>query len=135
MKIYVQFVSDPEVVSRLDRMEKMLAAFIQYETRSDERILQMANETQRLIDELKANVQEDTDATHALTTYVTTLLEQIEENKDDPVQLQAILDAHKQNTAKLVAATLQDTPADPEAPQDPVDPPAEPQPSERRGRR
>ena len=123
MKIYVQFVSDPEVVGRLDRMEKMLAAFIEYETRSDTRSHAMSVETQRIIDELKANVAEDTNATSALITYVTELLASIEEAKDDPAQLQEILDAHKQNTAALVAAALKDTPADPETPPaEPVDP-------------
>lgn len=74
--------------------------------------LDMARTTQQVIDDLKVELAANTDATAAVTQAVDTLLGQIQDNIDDPEELQLVLDGFRANTASIIEAAHRGTPAE-----------------------
>lgn len=73
----------------------------------------MAGDTvQQKIDDLKVEVERETSLVESVKTYVSGLLEQIEGSKDDPDQLQAIIDAARANNDAIAAVVPSNTPAE-----------------------
>lgn len=73
----------------------------------------MAGTTQEKIDALKLEVERETTVVGSVTTYVSGLLDQLEAAKDDPEELQAVLDAARANNDALAALVPVNTPAAP----------------------
>jgi len=76
-----------------------------------------------MFDTLAAEVQSEEDATDAMTKVLTTVKADLDAalansnlNAADKAQFQSISDSLAANTPKVVAATLANTPADPNAP-------------------
>ena len=74
---------------------------------------------QEKIDALKAEIEPLASAVDGLVTLIDGIVQDIEDAKDDPAELQEVLDGIRSQKDKLVAATLKHTPAEP---------PVEPQP-------
>lgn len=72
-------------------------------------------EVQAVINDLKSELTRNTDAVAANRTAMQALLQAVEDAKDDPTELQAVLDGWKQNTDSIINAAVKNTPADPAA--------------------
>lgn len=68
-------------------------------------------ETQAKIDELKAGLAANTSATQSVVALMTGFLDGAEAAKDDPEELQALIDGYRANTEALAAAVAAATPA------------------------
>jgi hypothetical protein len=64
---------------------------------------------------LTAALEEDASVNSSAETLITQLLADIESHKNDPVQLQAIVDQYRAQTATLAAAVAAGTPAAPDS--------------------
>jgi chromosome segregation ATPase len=91
---------------------------------SDRRPLEKeAAMAQPQIDALKAELERNTSAVGSITALVTSLLAQVEDAKDDPQQIQEVVDKFRANNDALIAAALSGTPQEP-GPQEPPPAPA-----------
>lgn len=75
----------------------------------------MASETQTKINELKAEVAPMTDAVQALSAAWDAFLAGMEEAKDDPAEIQEVIDTYRAQKDQIIAMTLKGTPAAPPA--------------------
>jgi hypothetical protein len=71
----------------------------------------MSSKLQGEIDRLKTGLAANTSATAAMTDLFSSFLNDVRENADDAEEIRAIADAYEANTATLVAAAAQGTPA------------------------
>ncbi len=71
----------------------------------------MTSKLQGEIDRLKTGLAANTSATAAMTELFSSFLNDVRENADDAEEIRAIADAYEANTATLVAAAAQGTPA------------------------
>jgi hypothetical protein len=63
---------------------------------------------------LTAALEEDASVNSSAATLITNLLAEVESHKNDPVQLQAIVDQYRAQTQTLADAVAAGTPAEPE---------------------
>lgn len=70
-------------------------------------------DTNQAISELQAEVEANRDATSAVSTVITTLVDQLEANADDPEQIRALAAEVRASTETLTESALKGTPADP----------------------
>lgn len=80
--------------------------------------------TNQALTDIEAALQADTDATNAVATLINTLLGEVEANKLDPVQLQAVIDHARANAARSAKLVTDNTPAATPGPVPPVVDPA-----------
>lgn len=71
----------------------------------------MADQVQEKLDELKAEVERGSTVRQSVTTYVEGILAQIEGAKDDPDQIQAVIDTVRSNNDSLAALVPANTAA------------------------
>lgn len=69
--------------------------------------------TQEKIDELKAALEANTSVTDSVVQAFNRFMDEAEEAKDDPEELQALIDGYRANTERLAAAVAASTPAEP----------------------
>ena len=83
------------------------------------------------IDAMKAEVTRQSTVVASVKTLIDGFIAAAEEAKDDPVEMQALLDGFKANTEALAAAVPANTPAPPvEEPAPPTEEPPVQEPSE-----
>lgn len=84
----------------LARIERLQADYF----RANQEMVDMASRNQEIINALKSELERNRNATESNRLLLTKVIGTVEENKDDPQELQAILDGLKANTDVLVAA-------------------------------
>lgn len=119
-----------EVVARISRLERRLMRLTGDVQRAIEGNEMASRQLQQVIDNLKSEVTRNTDVVASTKALIAGLVAQVEQNKDDPEELEKILTAFKENNDALAAAVPASTPsADPNTPPPSTDtPPSGPAP-------
>lgn len=105
-----------EALQRIEQKLDTLLKEVRANRRDDiRRDREMSKEVQDAIDELKAEVAKNTDATGSIVTVIDTLLARLEAASDDPDEIRAEIATMKANRDALVAAALKGTPIEPSA--------------------
>jgi hypothetical protein len=115
------------IAKRVHRMERMLGRLMKLQRsilNMEEEIEMAGPKTQEVINALVEESKRNVSATNSALNMLHTLLDQAEENKDDPTALQAVLDTFRANDEALAAASTTGTAsaADPVGVPAPVNP-------------
>lgn len=87
--------------ARLARIERLQADYF----RVGQEIVDMARETQQIVNDLKMELERNRNATQSAKVMLDRFIEAAREKKDDPDELEAVLDGFKANTDVLAAAS------------------------------
>lgn len=104
-----------DTAAQLTRIETAVNSIIRAEEAQAKENVMARAEVQAVINDLKSELTRNTDAVAANRTAMQALLQAVEDAKDDPTELQAVLDGWKQNTDSIINAAVKNTPADPAA--------------------
>lgn len=95
---------------KLDVLYQELRAFRREDAEGD---VIMSAETQKAIEELKAEIGPLTDGVTAVEATVDRILKMVEDSADDPAQLREVISSIRSNKDRIVAAAAKGTPIDP----------------------
>lgn len=90
-----------EANGRLARIERLQSGTF----RAEEELVAMASRNQEIIDQLKKELERNRDAAQSNKLLLERVLTAAQDAKDDPEELQAVLDGFRANTDVLVAAS------------------------------